>query len=161
MESLEAIGAFLGQKQKLVDRPVGHVLYVARANKRVPPVEVALLIDVEYPAQLVGKVVGVGPFIDKPVGQGSEPAGVVRDAFLFSSRDSCSPSRTQARTRARSAAREGEILEVSETAGGVNYRVRWDDGHETEFRPAAGSARIVPHTGTGGDEGRVAATGMA
>jgi hypothetical protein len=44
------------------------------------------------------------------------------------------------------AAREGEILEVSEKASGVNYRVRWDDGHETEFRPAAGSARIVPQT---------------
>jgi len=27
---------------------------------------------------------------------------------------------------------------------GVNYRVRWDDGHESEIRPRAGSARIVP-----------------
>jgi hypothetical protein len=36
VESLEAIGTFLGQKQKLVDRPVGHVLYVAGADKRVP-----------------------------------------------------------------------------------------------------------------------------
>ena len=42
------------------------------------------------------------------------------------------------------AAREGEILEVFETTAGVNYRVRWDDGRETEFRPAVGSARIVP-----------------
>src|SRR2546427_4216449 len=42
------------------------------------------------------------------------------------------------------AAREGEILEVLETAVGINYRVRWDDGHETEFRPAAGVARIIP-----------------
>jgi uncharacterized protein DUF1918 len=42
------------------------------------------------------------------------------------------------------AAREGEILEVIETAVGVNYRVRWADGHETDFRPAAGSARIIP-----------------
>ena len=42
------------------------------------------------------------------------------------------------------AAREGEILEVRETPVGTNYRVRWDDGHETDFRPAAGSARIIP-----------------
>jgi hypothetical protein len=44
-------------------------------------------------------------------------------------------------------AREGEILEVVEKAGGINYRVRWGDGHETDFRPAAGSARIIPGTG--------------
>ena len=42
------------------------------------------------------------------------------------------------------AAREGEILEVLETTVGINYRVRWEDGHETEFRPAAGIARIIP-----------------
>ena len=42
------------------------------------------------------------------------------------------------------AAREGEILEVLETTSGINYRVRWEDGHETEFRPAAGIARIIP-----------------
>jgi hypothetical protein len=42
------------------------------------------------------------------------------------------------------AAREGEILEVLETAVGINYRVRWEDGHETDIRPAAGSARIIP-----------------
>jgi Domain of unknown function (DUF1918) len=41
--------------------------------------------------------------------------------------------------------REGEILEVYESKLGVNYRVRWDDGHESEIRPAAGSARIVEH----------------
>ncbi|HLA16474.1 MAG TPA: DUF1918 domain-containing protein [Candidatus Limnocylindrales bacterium] len=40
--------------------------------------------------------------------------------------------------------REGEILEVLESPHGVNYRVRWDDGHESEIRPAAGSARIEP-----------------
>lgn len=40
--------------------------------------------------------------------------------------------------------REGEILEVFESPSGVNYRIRWDDGHESEFRPSAGSARIVP-----------------
>jgi hypothetical protein len=42
------------------------------------------------------------------------------------------------------AAREGKILEVLESTVGVNYRVQWDDGHETDFRPAAGSARINP-----------------
>jgi len=40
--------------------------------------------------------------------------------------------------------REGEILEVFDSPLGVNYRVRWDDGHESEIRPRAGSARIVP-----------------
>ena len=42
------------------------------------------------------------------------------------------------------AAREGKILEVRETTFGINYRVQWADGHETDFRPAAGSARIIP-----------------
>lgn len=41
-------------------------------------------------------------------------------------------------------AREGEILEVIESPTGPHYRVRWDDGHETDIRPAAGSARIIP-----------------
>jgi Domain of unknown function (DUF1918) len=40
--------------------------------------------------------------------------------------------------------REGEILAVVEHASGVSYRVRWSDGHETLFRPSAGSARILP-----------------
>ena len=40
--------------------------------------------------------------------------------------------------------REGEILEVLESpTGTVHYRVRWDDGHESDIRPAAGSASIV------------------
>jgi hypothetical protein len=42
------------------------------------------------------------------------------------------------------AAREGKILEVLETTVGINYRVHWEDGHETDIRPAAGSARIIP-----------------
>lgn len=46
--------------------------------------------------------------------------------------------------RVGQAAREGEILEVHETAGGIDYRVRWDDGHVSEIRPGAGSARIIP-----------------
>jgi hypothetical protein len=42
--------------------------------------------------------------------------------------------------------RRGEILEVIEASYGTRYRVRWDDGHESTIRPAAGSARIVPTT---------------
>jgi hypothetical protein len=42
------------------------------------------------------------------------------------------------------APREGEILEVIESASGAHYRVRWDDGHESDIRPTAGSARIIP-----------------
>ena len=41
-------------------------------------------------------------------------------------------------------AREGEILEVVDSAVGPSYEVRWDDGHRSSFRPAAGSARIEP-----------------
>lgn len=40
-------------------------------------------------------------------------------------------------------AREGEILEVTESPAGPTFEVRWDDGRRTGFRPAAGSARIV------------------
>ncbi len=39
--------------------------------------------------------------------------------------------------------REGEILEVLEASYGTGYRVNWDDGNETTFRPSAGSARFV------------------
>ena len=39
--------------------------------------------------------------------------------------------------------REGDILEVIEASYGTRYRVRWDDGHESTIRPAAGSARII------------------
>ncbi len=40
--------------------------------------------------------------------------------------------------------REGEILEVIDSPLGTRYTVRWDDGHESTFRPTGGSARIVP-----------------
>jgi len=40
------------------------------------------------------------------------------------------------------AAREGKILEVIESDYGARYRVRWEDGHESEIRPGAGSARF-------------------
>ena len=40
--------------------------------------------------------------------------------------------------------REGEILEVLTVgAGGVHYRVRWDDGHESTFFPTAGSVKVI------------------
>jgi hypothetical protein len=42
--------------------------------------------------------------------------------------------------------REGTILGVTESALGPtyepSYEVRWDDGHESSIRPAAGSARV-------------------
>jgi hypothetical protein len=40
--------------------------------------------------------------------------------------------------------RVGEILEVLSTPSGNHFRVRWEDGHESDIRPAAGSARILP-----------------
>jgi Domain of unknown function (DUF1918) len=39
--------------------------------------------------------------------------------------------------------RAGLILEIHESPLGPNYRVRWDDGHESEIRPKSGSAKIV------------------
>jgi hypothetical protein len=41
-------------------------------------------------------------------------------------------------------AREGKILEIIEASYGTRYRVAWDDGHESTFRPSGGTARIVP-----------------
>lgn len=41
------------------------------------------------------------------------------------------------------APREGEILEVIDSPSGAHFRVRWSDGHESDIRPAAGSARII------------------
>jgi hypothetical protein len=38
--------------------------------------------------------------------------------------------------------RSGEILEIIDSPYGVGYRVQWEDGHESTFRPSAGSARI-------------------
>lgn len=39
--------------------------------------------------------------------------------------------------------RHGEILEVIEGTTVIRYRVRWDDGHESVFTPAAGAMRIA------------------
>ncbi len=35
--------------------------------------------------------------------------------------------------------RTGTIREVAEHDYGTSYRVAWDDGHETTFRPTAGT----------------------
>ncbi|MBI3648757.1 MAG: DUF1918 domain-containing protein [Actinobacteria bacterium] len=39
--------------------------------------------------------------------------------------------------------REGEVLEIVQRAVGVTYRVRWRDGHESLFTPAAGAVRVL------------------
>ena len=39
--------------------------------------------------------------------------------------------------------REGEVLEIIEGATSVTYRVRWRDGRESLFTPAAGAMKIV------------------
>jgi hypothetical protein len=44
--------------------------------------------------------------------------------------------------KAGSPPREGEILEIIEHDYGTSYRVRWDDGHESTFRPTAGTVHI-------------------
>lgn len=41
-------------------------------------------------------------------------------------------------------AREGEILEVIDHEAGPEYRVRWEDGHESSIRPHGGTATIIP-----------------
>ena len=46
-------------------------------------------------------------------------------------------------------AREGKVLEVIEASYGTRYRVLWDDGHESTFRPSGGSATIVPQAPAG------------
>jgi hypothetical protein len=39
--------------------------------------------------------------------------------------------------------REGDVLEVIHGSVGVTYRVRWTDGRESLFTPAAGSVRVL------------------
>lgn len=39
--------------------------------------------------------------------------------------------------------REGVILEIIEHDYGTSYRVQWDDGHESTFRPTAGTVHTV------------------
>jgi len=40
--------------------------------------------------------------------------------------------------------RQGKVLEVIEHEYGTSYRVLWDDGHESTFRPTAGTLHVVP-----------------
>ena len=42
-----------------------------------------------------------------------------------------------------SARRSGQILEVMGGPAGEHYRVRWEDGHESEFFPGP-DAQVVP-----------------
>jgi hypothetical protein len=47
--------------------------------------------------------------------------------------------------RVGQADRSGVIIEILPSATGLqHYLVRWEDGHESDIRPSAGSARIVP-----------------
>jgi hypothetical protein len=39
--------------------------------------------------------------------------------------------------------REGEVLELLGSPSGLSLRVRWSDGHESIFRPAAGAVRVL------------------
>jgi Domain of unknown function (DUF1918) len=43
-------------------------------------------------------------------------------------------------------AREGEIVVVVESRFGPSYDILWDDGRRSSFRPAGGSATIIPRT---------------
>ena len=46
--------------------------------------------------------------------------------------------------------RQGTILEVIEHEYGTSYRVAWDDGHESTFRPTAGTVHTLhPSDGEG------------
>jgi len=41
------------------------------------------------------------------------------------------------------APRQGTILEIIEHDYGTGYRVAWDDGHESTFRPTAGTVHTL------------------
>ena len=40
------------------------------------------------------------------------------------------------------APRRGEVVEVVRDDPHPRYRIRWDDGHETVYTPAAGALRV-------------------
>jgi hypothetical protein len=40
-------------------------------------------------------------------------------------------------------ARQGTVLEVIKHDYGISYRVAWDDGHESTFRPTAGTVHTI------------------
>jgi Domain of unknown function (DUF1918) len=46
--------------------------------------------------------------------------------------------------------RRGVVEEVVSEAPRPRYRIRWDDGHETIYTPAAGSLRAESATPAGG-----------
>ncbi|HEY8018763.1 MAG TPA: DUF1918 domain-containing protein [Actinomycetota bacterium] len=39
--------------------------------------------------------------------------------------------------------RRGEVLEVIQGDTAIRYRVKWHDGHESVFTPAAGVVRVL------------------
>jgi hypothetical protein len=43
--------------------------------------------------------------------------------------------------------RRGEVVEVVRDEPHPRYRIRWDDGHETIYTPAAGSLRVEAAAG--------------
>ena len=47
--------------------------------------------------------------------------------------------------------RTGTILEIVEHEYGTTYRVAWDDGHESTFRPTAGTVHTDHPARAGGD----------
>ncbi len=46
--------------------------------------------------------------------------------------------------------RQGTILEIIEHDYGTSFRVAWDDGHESTFRPTAGT--VHPIVAAAGDD---------
>jgi hypothetical protein len=48
-------------------------------------------------------------------------------------------------TKVGSARRSGQIVEVVQGSAGEHYRVKWEDGHQTEFFPGP-DAMVVPPT---------------
>ena len=47
------------------------------------------------------------------------------------------------------APRRGEVLEVLGSESHPRYRIRWEDGHETIYTPAAGALRVEVAAGGG------------
>jgi hypothetical protein len=54
--------------------------------------------------------------------------------------------------------REGEVLEVISGGIGITYRVKWRDGRETLFSPAAGAIRVMPGATRGKTESKKRST---
>ncbi len=43
--------------------------------------------------------------------------------------------------------RQGTVLEIVERDYGTRFRVAWDDGHESTFRPVAGTVHALEPAG--------------